>query len=78
MLDETEYVEGILFLKIIYVSSLVEANRNSLEALYLLLAKKDKRNVFTKVAELMLDFDLPVREAIRFYEVKRQLDKRNK
>jgi hypothetical protein len=78
MLNETQFVEGFIFLKIIYVSSLVEKNRNSLEALYILLAKQDKRNDFTKIAELMLDFDLPVSEAIRLYETKTQLDKRSK
>lgn len=78
MFDQLEWREGIIFLKVIYVSDFVETNRNALEALYILLAKKGKQKDFTYVAEIMLDFDLPVFQALRFYEVNKQLKKKGK
>lgn len=78
MFEQLEWREGIIFLKVIYVSDFIETNRNSLEALYILLAKQGQQKDFTYVAEIMLDFDLPVSQALRFYEVNKELKKKGK
>lgn len=72
MIEDKDYIEGIIFLKVIYKSSIIENKKTTLKELYIALKdlKYDIIN-FTKIAELLIDFDLPVKEAIRLYETKK-------
>lgn len=69
LFEEPDFVEGVLFLKIIFYPNMVDKNIVKLEELYTVLCASRKRDEFVKTGELMLDFDLTVNEAVKFYKI---------
>ena len=69
LFEEPDFIEGVLFLKVIFYPSFVDKNIIKLETLYTTLSTARKIKDFTKIGELMLDFDLLPDEALKFYKM---------
>lgn len=69
LFEEPDFIEGVIFLKIIFYPAHVDKNIKKLEDLYTILSATRKRDKFTKIGELMLDFDLTPEEAVKFYKI---------
>jgi hypothetical protein len=77
LFEEPDFIEGVIFLKIIFYPAFVDKNIVKLEELYTIVSAVRKRDEFTKIGEMMLDFDLTPDEALKFYKIYKTLKGRN-